>query len=181
MKKLKAAAKGSTWNDGKIATLEIRRMALADCLPHERNPRQHPDPGTPQWETLKASLAHDYFDPLCWNKSNGKLVSGHLRRKVLLAEGYTHADVSVVHYDEPTHIARMIAANKLQGIDDLPQLKDLLLELDTGALDMQLTGWSEGELEQLMTAVPTEDKQNSPNQNPKISKCPKCGHVIPHA
>lgn len=142
---------------GKIAVLEIRRMALAECLPHERNPRQHPEPGTPQWETLKASLAHDYFDPLCWNKRNGKLVSGHLRRKVLLAEGYTQADVSVVDYDEPTHIARMIAANKLQGLDDLPILKDLLAEIDTGALDMNLTGWNENELEGLITAAPPEE------------------------
>ncbi len=43
------------------------------------------------------------------------LVSGHFRCKVLAHLGFTHADVSVVDYDEATHLARMIAANELLG------------------------------------------------------------------
>src|SRR4051794_30220498 len=95
----------------KVAALRIERMAVAELQPHPRNPRKHPAVDSPAWEALKKSLGHDYFDPLVVNVRNGKLVSGHLRQKVMLALGFTHADVSVVDYDEPTHVARLIAAN----------------------------------------------------------------------
>ena len=135
---------------GKAATVTIRRMSLADLKPHPRNPRIHPEPGSPQWEVLKASLKSDYFDPILYNQRNGMLVSGHLRVKVLKEAGFTEADCVVVDYDESTHIARMLAANKLQGEDDMSSIKDLLAELDTGAMDMGLTGYTEQEIEDLL-------------------------------
>ncbi|MBU2177444.1 MAG: DNA modification methylase, partial [Gammaproteobacteria bacterium] len=120
----------------KDAVLEIQRVKLADVKIHPRNPRIHPKPGSAEWESLKASLIHDYFDPLVLNTRNNMWVSGHLRSKVLLAEGYVHADVVVKDYDEETHYARMIAANKQIGEFDFPALKDLMEEIDTGAFDM---------------------------------------------
>lgn len=162
----------------KTASLTIKRMALRDLRPHPRNPRTHPLKGSPEWDVLRKSLESDYFDPIVWNKRNGLLVSGHLRTKVLLDAGFTHADVSVVEYDESTHIARMIAANKLQGDDDLPALKDLLLELDTGAFDMSLCGYDEAEIEKMMTAIPPEEeyeKDTDGEARPRQVKCPHCG------
>lgn len=138
--------------DKKIKTLKIECKKLEDLKPHPRNPRLHPEKGTPEWETLRASLEADYFDPIVWNQRNGMLVSGHLRTKVMIEDGVVGADVVVVDYDEPTHLARMIAANKSIGENDLPILKDLLQELDTGSLEMNLTGYCETELEELMTA-----------------------------
>jgi len=135
----------------KTAELNIKRIALPKLKPHPRNPRVHPDPGTPEWDTLKRSLAMDYFDPIVFNTRNGMLVSGHLRVKVMRAEKYTHADAVVVDYDENTHLARMIAANKSIGNDDRAALKDLLQEMDTGAVDMAVTGYSTEEIEDLMT------------------------------
>ncbi len=135
----------------KVAEIKIERMKLADLQPHPRNPRKHPEPGSAEWATLKASLEHDYYDPLVWNRLNKKLVSGHLRTKVLIEAGYTEADVSVVEYDEETHIARMMSANKMTGENDLPGLKDLLQEIDTGAFDMDLTGFTADEIEKKIT------------------------------
>lgn len=162
----------------KSAEITMKRVALADVLPHERNPRIHPAPGTPAWETLKVSLVHDYFDPLVLNEMNNKWVSGHLRAKVLLAEGYTHADVVVKDYDEPTHYARMIAANKQIGDFDMPLLKDLLLDLDSLNMPMDLTGFGLPEIEDLMTQfhVPEENKSIDEDAMTKTeNECPKCG------
>ena len=163
----------------KAATLTLKRLPLSKLKPHPRNPRVHPDPGTPEWDGLKRSLAHDYFDPIVWNESNGLLVSGHLRVKVMRAENYTHADAVVVDYDENTHLARMIAANKSIGDDDRAALKDLLQELDTGAVDMgAVTGYSDAELEGIMTQfhVPDDNEDIDEDDLSRTkSECPKCG------
>jgi hypothetical protein len=95
-----------------------------------------------------------------------------------MAEGYTHADVSVVDYDEPTHLARMIAANRDIGEDILSGIGEVLAELDTGAMDMDLTGFDTAAIEELMTGfhVPEE---NTPIDEGEMAdtknECPKCG------
>jgi hypothetical protein len=105
---------------------------------------------------LEASLAHDYFDPLVWNTRNGMLVSGHLRAKVLKSLGFTDADVVVVNYDEPTHLARMIAANKGVGEDDLPRMKELFSELkELDSFDLGLSGFTDGDLAGLLDSSDT--------------------------
>lgn len=131
----------------KTAFLEVRRMALSDLDDHPRNTevRKHPEPGTPRWDTLKKSLEHDYFDPIVWNVRNGQLVSGHLRKKVMLHEGlYTHAMVVVVDYDEPTHLARLLAANRGMGTTDLEGQASFLAELKGvgDGFDVSLSGFS---------------------------------------
>jgi DNA modification methylase len=148
----------------KSAIINICRMPLAELVPHEMNPRKHPEKGDPQWEVLRKSLDHDYFDPIVWNLTNKKLVSGHLRKKILEDAGFTHADVSVVEYDEKTHLARMIAANKLQGEDDYFKLKELFIEIDDGGFDMSLTGYTDIQIEDLVVGEtePAELKDVDP-------------------
>ena len=148
--------------NGRQLTLRVARKALSDLRHHPRNPRIHPEAGTAEWEALKRSLEHDYFDPIVWNERNGFLVSGHLRHKVLTAEGYTHADVVIVDYDDPTHVAKMIAANRHQGEDDQDVLNSLFAELKAG-MDggLQLTGFTEDEITDLFKG--TESRPNSYN------------------
>lgn len=127
----------------KVASVSVERLELATLKPHPRNPRVHPEKGTDRWETMKASIEHDYFDPLVFNRQNGMLVSGHFRLKVMQDSGFTHADVIVVNYDEATHIARMFAANKAAGENDLALQKELFLELrGLEGFDLSLTGFT---------------------------------------
>src|SRR5579862_1453166 len=115
-------------------TLNIETLPLSKLRPHPQNPRLHPPPGSPEWEALKQSLDHDYFDPIVWNRRNGCLVSGHLRTKVLEAEEVQTVTCVVVDYDEPTHIARMIAANRQVGQFDDLAVAALLAECKEPAL-----------------------------------------------
>ena len=142
---------------GRRASLTVQTLPLAVLKPHPANPRRHPTPGSPEWNTLKASLESEYFDPIVWNRRNGMLVSGHLRTKVLREAGFTEADCVVVDMDEPTHKARMLAANRLTGEDDMQAVKDLLESLDTGEISTDLTGYSEAAIEQLMNQVHQDD------------------------
>jgi len=130
----------------KIETIEINKIN-----PAVYNPRKDLKPGDTDYEKLKKSiLAFDMVEPLVWNKQTGNLVGGHQRLKIMKELGYTEADVSVVDIDETQEKALNIALNKISGEWDLPSLKDLLQELDTGAFDMEITGFDAKEIEDLM-------------------------------
>lgn len=121
----------------KHANLELWKSApLAEINhPHPKNPRVIPDADSEEVRTLDASLEHDYFDPLIWNKRNRMWVSGHVRAWRMTALGFTHADVFVVDYDEETHLARMLAANAHSGKNDEDKLDALLASLRDASVD----------------------------------------------
>jgi ParB-like chromosome segregation protein Spo0J len=153
------------------ARLTVRTLELAKLLPHPKNPRQHPEPGSPEWEALKASLQHDYFDPLIWNERNGFLVSGHLRTKVLASMGVTKADCVVVDYDEATHVNRMLAANRHSAIWDEGKMQALSAELSS--MDLKI---SDLKIESL-TADPPQAPASTPAEPSDAERwfrCPKC-------
>jgi len=127
----------------RIAELCIERWELSAIQPHPKNPRTHPPKGSPKWEALRKSLEFDYFDPLVVNRRNGMLVSGHKRHPMMVDLGFVQADVSVVDYDEPTHYARMIAANSHLGEFEEALLSKLAGEIEAAGLDAALAGFDE--------------------------------------
>jgi hypothetical protein len=141
----------------KLAVLAVERWLLANIKPHPKNPRKHPTKGSAAWLVLQQSLEHDYFDPLVVNRCNSMLVSGHLRHRVLTAAGFTHADVSVVDYDEATHVARLIAANSLIGEFDDAALTELAKMIDVAGLGSSLAGWDEKELASMLSVPEIQD------------------------
>ncbi len=124
-----------------IAELKVERRKLGELRPHPRNPRVHAEAGSGEWEALRRSLEHDYFDPLVLNKRNGMLVSGHFRRKVFEEMGVDEVDVVVVDYDEETHLARMMAANRQFGEWDEDAVGELVGEIEAAGLDSWLAGF----------------------------------------
>jgi|GEM_PF-4100994 len=143
----------------RIADFEAVIMALDEVNhPHPDNPRDLPAEGSPKREALKASLKHDYFDPIIWNRRNGRLVAGHVRTPLMIELGFTHAKVIVVDYDEPTHLARMKAANEHSGKNNEGRLESLLIKLRVAEVDPVLA---------LMTSlVKSEPKPRKPRLQP---------------
>jgi len=103
-----------------------------------------------------------------------------------LALGYVlHDDKKysyrVVSWDEQKHTAGSIAANKGGGDWDWTILKELQQELDTGAFDMELTGFDLTELENLLAGDTSrlfeepEEKGDPSNKEEDLKKCPNCG------
>jgi ParB-like chromosome segregation protein Spo0J len=111
---------------------------------------------------------------LVWNKRNGCLVSGHLRTKVLEAEGVQTVSCVVVDYDEPTHVARMIAANRQIGEFDDVALAAVLSECE----QLTLAGLTDEQFARLIglaEPAPPEDFPAVDEHVPVDYACPKCG------
>jgi ParB-like chromosome segregation protein Spo0J len=103
---------------------------------------------------LTKSLAEfGNIQPITWNARTGNVVGGHQRLKVYKAMGKTEVDVWAVDLDEQKEKAANIALNKLSGEFDMPMLKDILEEIDTGDLDMEITGFGMDEIALMMEAT----------------------------
>ena len=139
--------------------MKIKTIPINQINPAAYNPRKDLQPGDAEYKKLKKSLTEfDCVEPLVWNEGTGNLVGGHQRLKVLKDLGRTEVEVSVVNLDDPKEKALNLALNKISGEWDLPRLKDLLEEINTGAFDIEVTGFDDKEIEELMTQfhVPEE-------------------------
>ena len=159
--------------------MEIRKIPIEKLNPAAYNPRKDLKPGDPEYEKLKRSMQEfGYVEPIVWNKRTGNIVGGHQRYKMLLDMGMQEVDCVVVDLDETKEKALNLALNKIQGDWDYPKLKDLLLELDTGEFDIELTGFDMDEIEDLMTQfapIDLDDADDDGGQKKQLYICPKCG------
>ena len=122
--------------------MQISKIPISQLNPAAYNPRKDLQPGDPEYEKLKRSMQEfGYVEPIVWNKRTGNIVGGHQRYKILIDMGMQEVDCVVVDLDDAKEKALNIALNKIQGYWDDLMLKDLLLELDTGEFDLELTGF----------------------------------------
>jgi ParB-like chromosome segregation protein Spo0J len=123
-------------------------------IPNPRNPNQHPQK---QLDLLAKIIEHQGFrNPIVVSNRSGFVIKGHARLEAAKMLDLKQCPVDYQDYEnEAAEWADMIADNRIAELADpsLPDLKDLLQELDTGAFDMDLTGFDAGALEELMTQV----------------------------
>lgn len=152
--------------------LDIQELPVSEIKPAAYNPRVDLKPGDPGYDALKTGLeAFGLVEPLVWNKRTGNLVGGHQRFKILVARGETRIPVSVVDLDDVQEKALNLALNKPAGDWNVSSLADILRELESSSLNMELTGFSAEELERLL-AQPTrgqtdEDAVPDPPKEPR--------------
>lgn len=91
------------------------------------------------WKLLERSLAHDYFGLLVVNVRNDILVDGHKRFAVMKHNGVKEVDVSVVDYDEETHLARLLATREHFRKPDKDEVQALMDRLRASPIDLALT------------------------------------------
>jgi len=131
--------------------MELRKIVIEDLEPAAYNPRKNLKPGDKEYEKIKRSIQEfGYVDPIIVN-SDMTVIGGHQRLKVLQELNYIEIDCVVIDIPKNKEKALNIALNKISGSWDIPMLKDLLEELDTGAIDMAITGFDEEEIEDMMT------------------------------
>lgn len=142
----------------------------------EKNPRRI----KASKKRILAKTIQEYGDlsGIVFNRRNQRLVGGHQRAEAMPSgatvsyektfnpptkKGTTaigHVEIAgeryhfrEVDWDEDTHAAAAIAANKGAGEWDFPKLKELMGELDTGAFDFELTGFELPDIENFMTEL----------------------------
>lgn len=117
-----------------------------------RNPNRHPDE---QIRLLaKIIVTQGWRAPITVSKRSGQIVRGHGRLLAAQAAGLTFCPVDYQDYEsDEAEYADLVADNRLAELAELdrPTLKDLLQDLDTGALDMELTGFTEDALASIMS------------------------------
>lgn len=126
----------------------ILTKKITELLPAKYNPRKISDESIGR---LTKSLAEfGNIQPITWNAQTGNVVGGHQRLKVYQAMGKAEVEVWAVDLNEQKEKAANIALNKLSGDFDFPMLKDLLEEIDTGDMDLEITGFGVDEIAKLM-------------------------------
>ncbi len=131
--------------------MRIVKKRIDELIPADYNPRKDLKPGDKEYEKLKKSIKEfDYVDPVIWNERTGHVVGGHQRLKVLRDLGYEEIDVSVVDLPLEKEKALNVGLNKISGDWDPKKLEDLLRELTAFDLDMELTGFDESELDEIL-------------------------------
>jgi ParB-like chromosome segregation protein Spo0J len=114
------------------------------------------------------------LQPITWNAKTGNIVGGHQRLKCYSALQKEEIEVWAVWLDEAQEKAANIALNKLSGEFDLPALKDILEEIDTGEIDLDITGFGADELADLMEQTKPDEKEFENSGE----KCEACGRPI---
>ena len=123
----------------------------ASLVPNPRNPNKHPKA---QIDLLAKILSNCWRNPIVVSNRSGFIVKGHARLEAAKQAGINPVPVDYQDYQsEAEEWADMIADNRLAELAEpsLPELKDLLEELDKGDFDMDLTGFDAKSLEELMT------------------------------
>lgn len=166
--------------------MNIKKIPIEQINLAPYNPRIDLQPDDAEYQKLERSIKEfGYVEPLVWNQQTGNLVGGHQRFKILKDQGMTRIPCSIVELDEKKERILNIALNKISGEWDMPKLKDLLEELDTGEIDLELTGFDTDEIEDLMTRFYIDENEtitangeidlNEFDDSNFDCECPKCG------
>ena len=137
---------------------QLLTKKISELTPARYNPRKISSDALGRLTKSLSELGN--LQPITWNAKTGNIVGGHQRLKCYSALGKDEVEVWAVWLDEAQEKAANIALNKLSGEFDLPSLKDLLEELDTGEIDLDITGFGEDELADLMEQAKPEVEED---------------------
>jgi len=147
-------------------------MKLADIKIAGYNPRKDLEPGDPEYESLKRSFEEfNCVQPLVWNKRTNRLVGGHQTLKVLKEIGIQEFEVSIVDLSVKKEKALNLALNKIKGDWDKFKLADVLAEVDAEGIDLEMTGFSQDEIQEILDSISMEPEE-------KEIKCIKKVHIL---
>jgi ParB-like chromosome segregation protein Spo0J len=111
-------------------------------------------------------------------RRNGVIEAGNGLYRAAVALGWKEIAAVFVDDDEDYAKGYALIDNKSGDTSsfDLPTLRDALGELDSGAFDLEATGFQRHEIEMLMTGIHQDDEEAKGGKAPVT--CPSCGHVF---
>ena len=127
------------------------------------NPRKISDEDL---ESLRRSMRFfGVVEPVVVNRRTNRIVGGHQRVKAAEAEGIETLPVVWVDLDEPSEKQLNLALNRISGSWDEAALSAVLAELDEAGADLELTGFTAEELEELLGE---DERETDPDNVPTV-------------
>jgi ParB-like chromosome segregation protein Spo0J len=148
----------------KQTRLRIQRIRLDRITIPAYYPRVDLPPDDPAAQALQHSLEEfGLVEPVVWNQRTGHLVGGRERLKILRVDGARDIEASVVNLDPQREKLLHLALNRIAGQWDESKLAVLLAELEHKQADLTLTGFTDEEIDRLMTqALAGETEEEGP-------------------
>lgn len=187
--------------------MKIKKINITDINEADYNPRTISDDEMTKLENSITEFG--FVDPMIINLKNNKLIGGHQRYNALLslnmkkgnfAEelnlvelgdiGWVFPDMDLKIESEQHEKALNIALNKISGTWDNEKLFTLLEELEYDDIGIELTGFTDEEMEILEKGVYNSDYEEDYFDNlediyekpddwkPKEYECPVCGGIL---
>lgn len=125
-------------------------VPVSDVKPNPKNPNQHP---AEQIELLaKIITTQGWRAPVTVSTLSGLVVRGHGRLMAAKYAGLEFVPVDLQHYDSmDAELADLLADNKIAELSDIDSklLADVFADIKTDDYDLTLTGFSDGEIENI--------------------------------
>lgn len=129
-------------------------VPLKDLRPNPRNPNQHPPE---QIKALGAIIrATGWRAPITVSTRSGFIVKGHGRMMAAQLEDMTAAPVDYQEYaSEAEELADLTADNRIAELATIDNklLADIFVDIDTGEIPFMLSGYTEEEYGDIVTAL----------------------------
>lgn len=146
---------------------------LSELKPNPANPNTH---GRKQLELLgDIIISTGWRAPITVSRRSGLITKGHGRLMAAQTKRLKHAPVEFQSYaSEAEEHADLIADNRLAELSvlDNSKLLDMIQEMDTGELPLELTGYTQDDLKEIIAALEgaddtTDDKKD---KEPEMGK-----------
>lgn len=128
-------------------------LPIEKIIKNPRNPNTHPKE---QIELLsKIIKAQGWRMPITISSRSGFIVKGHGRLMAVIAAGEDYAPVEFQNYaTEAEEHADLIADNRIAELSSIDEdiLTELLREMEAEGIDLELSGYEEQELEDLLAS-----------------------------
>ena len=172
-------AEPKAWADGvPVFCAHDAIVDVAKLVPNPKNPNQHPDS---QIQLLGRIIRQaGWRQPITVSKRSGFIVKGHGRLAAALLEGMKEAPVDYQNYtNDAEEYADLVADNRIAELAETDNrlLADIFAEIDTGEIPMELTGYTEDEVESLVTAL-SEALHNDLNEPDDIPEPPEPDQTV---
>lgn len=133
--------------------MEIREIEISKLKRAEYNPRKELTPEDLEYQQLRKSIVEfGYVVPVVVN-SDMTVIGGHQGLTVLEDLGYKKIECSVQNLNKTQEKALNLALNKINGIWDNDKLEKILAELKETDIDMDVTGFSFDEVDDILKDV----------------------------
>ena len=172
-------AEPKAWADGvPVFCAHDAIVDVAKLVPNPKNPNQHPDS---QIQLLGRIIRQTgWRQPITVSKRSGFIVKGHGRLSAALLEGMKEAPVDYQNYtNDAEEYADLVADNRIAELAETDNrlLADIFAEIDTGEIPMELTGYTEDEVESLVTAL-SEALHNDLHEPDDIPEPPEPNQTV---